>query len=138
MFFTEILVIHGQLFPRELLVEVSESRITELSIFFVCRRQCSYIFWQGIVLPGLFSSEIVSFRENLLKTLSPLFSSNFYFFHQMRALQKLWKMLFISSKMFFSFSRCSIFCISVLPSFSTCRPLIWRMIEILKFMSSVV
>ena len=35
------------------------------------------------------------------------------------ALQKLWKMLFISSKKLFLFSRYSIFCISVLPSFST-------------------
>ena len=45
------------------------------------------------------------------------------------ALQKLWKMLFISSKKLFLFSRYSIFCISVLPSFSTCPPLLWRMIK---------
>ena len=38
--------------------------------------------------------------------------------HQMIALQKLWKMLFISSKKLFSFSRSSIFCISIFPSFS--------------------
>ena len=54
----------------------------------------------------------------------------FLFLHQMIALQKLWKMLFISSKMLFSFLRCSIFCISVLPSFFTCQPLLWRMIKI--------
>ena len=48
----------------------------------------------------------------------------FLYFHQMIALQKLWKMLFISSKKLFSFSRYSIFCISVLPSFSTSRPLV--------------
>ena len=53
----------------------------------------------------------------------------FLFFHQMIAFQKLWKMLFISSKKLFSFSRYSIFCISVLPSFLTCWPLLWRMIE---------
>ena len=32
-------------------------------------------------------------------------------------------------KKLFLFSRYSIFCISVLPSFSTCQPLLWRMIE---------
>ena len=42
------------------------------------------------------------------------------FFHQMIALQKLWKMLFVSSKKLFSFMRYSNFCISVLPSFSPC------------------
>ena len=41
----------------------------------------------------------------------------FLFFHQMIDLQKLWKVLLISSKKLFSFSRYSIFCISVLPSF---------------------
>ena len=45
-------------------------------------------------------------------------------FQQTIALQKLWKMLFISSKKLFLFSKYSIFCISVLPSFSTCRPLL--------------
>ena len=53
----------------------------------------------------------------------------FLFFHLMIALQMLWKMLFISSKELFSFSRYSIFFISVLPSFFTCQPLLWRMIE---------
>ena len=49
---------------------------------------------------------------------------NFLFFRQMIALHKLWKMLFISSKKLFSFSSYSNFCISILPSFSTCRPLL--------------
>ena len=40
-----------------------------------------------------------------------------FIFHQMIALQKLWKM-FISSKKLFSFSRYSNFCISVFPYFS--------------------
>ena len=48
----------------------------------------------------------------------------FLFFHQMIALQKLRKMLFISSKKLFSLLRYSIFCISVLPSLSTCQPLL--------------
>ena len=38
------------------------------------------------------------------------------FFHQMIALQKLWKMLLISPKKLFSFLRYSKFCISILPS----------------------
>ena len=44
------------------------------------------------------------------------FLPNFYFFYQMIALQKLWKMFFISSKKLFSFSRYSNFC-NFLPSF---------------------
>ena len=63
-----------------------------------------------------------------LKLVSTIFIK-FLFFHQMTALQKLRKMLFISSKKLFSFSRYSNFCISILPFFSTCRPLLWRMIE---------
>ena len=43
---------------------------------------------------------------------------------QMRALQKLWKILFISSKKLSSFSRYSNFCISIFPSFSACQPLL--------------
>ena len=43
-----------------------------------------------------------------------------FIFHQMIALQKLWKMLFNLSRKLFSFSRYSVFCISVLPSFFAC------------------
>ena len=64
----------------------------------------------------------------ILKACVPYFDQ-ILFFHQMIALQKLWKMLFSSSKKLFSFSRYSNFFIFVLPSFSTCRPLLWRMIE---------
>ena len=58
-----------------------------------------------------------------LKLVSAIFTK-FLFFHHMIALHKLWQMLFISSKELFWFSRYSVFCISVLPSFSTCRPLL--------------
>ena len=47
-------------------------------------------------------------------------SASFYqifIFNQIIALQKLWKIFFISSKKLFSFSRYSNSCISVLPSF---------------------
>ena len=55
-----------------------------------------------------------------------------FFVHQMIALQKLWKMLFISSKKLFSFSRYSNYCIFVLPSFSPCPPLLrgWSKINL--------
>ena len=43
----------------------------------------------------------------------------FSIFHQMIADKLLWKILFISSKKLFLFSRYSDFCISVLPSFLT-------------------
>ena len=69
-------------------------------------------------------SEISRKQEEMyLKLVSPIFIK-FLFFHQMVALQKLWKMLFISSKKLFSFLRYSIFCISDLASFSTCQPLL--------------
>ena len=45
-------------------------------------------------------------------------------FHQMIALQKLWKIIFISSKKLNSFSRYSNFCIFVFPSFFPCQPLL--------------
>ena len=45
-----------------------------------------------------------------LKFVSAIFIK-FLFFHQMIALQNLWKMFFISSKKLFSFSRYSTFCI---------------------------
>ena len=56
-----------------------------------------------------------------LKLVSAIFYQ-FLFLHQMIALSKLWKMLFIPSRKLFSFSRYSNFCISLLPSFSPCRP----------------
>ena len=45
------------------------------------------------------------------------FLSILYFFYQVIALQKLWKIFFISSKKLFLFLRYSIFCIFVFPSF---------------------
>ena len=63
-----------------------------------------------------------------LKLVSSIFYQIFIS-HQMIALQKLWKMLFISSKKLSSFSRYSNFCISVFPLFSPCQPLLWRLIE---------
>ena len=57
------------------------------------------------------------FAIKLLKVVSTIF----LFFHQMIALQKLWKMLFSQSKKLFSFSRYSNFCILILCSFSLCH-----------------
>ena len=53
-----------------------------------------------------------------LKLVSAIFHQ-FFIFKQMIALQKLWKMFFISSKKLFSFSRYSNFYVSVFPSFSS-------------------
>ena len=55
----------------------------------------------------------------------------FVFFHQMRVLQKLREMLFIPSKKFISFLKYSNFCISVLPSFSPSRALLYDVINCL-------
>ena len=52
----------------------------------------------------------------ILKLVFAIFH-HYFIFNQMIALQKLWKMFFISSKKLFSFSRYSSFCISVFPSF---------------------
>ena len=76
--------------------------------------------------------EIVNFHTRIpdwfsqacsLKLLSTIFYQIFISF-QMIALQRLWKMFFISSKNFFSFSRYSNFYISIFPSFSPCQPLL--------------
>ena len=50
-------------------------------------------------------------------SLCRLFIFQIFIFNQMIALQKLWKMFFISSKMLFLFLRYSNFCISVFPLF---------------------
>ena len=64
---------------------------------------------------------------NVMKISLQFASAIFYqtvILNQMLALQKLWKMFFISSKKLFSFSRYSSFCIFVFPSFSPCQPLL--------------
>ena len=58
-----------------------------------------------------------------LKFVSAIFYQIFIF-HQMIALQKLWKIVFISSKKLFSFERYLNFCIFVFPSFLPCQPLL--------------
>ena len=54
--------------------------------------------------------------DTCLKLVSTIFYQ-IYFFHQMIALQKQWKMFFVSSKKLFSFLRYSDFC-------SPCQPLL--------------
>ena len=63
-----------------------------------------------------------------LKLVSVIFYQIFIF-HQMIALQKLWKIFFISSKKLFLFSRYSNICIFVFPSFFPCQPLLQRLIQ---------
>ena len=58
-----------------------------------------------------------------LKLVSTIFQQIFIY-HQVIALQKHWKMIFISSKKLFSFSRYLFFCVSMFPSFSPCHPLL--------------
>ena len=72
----------------------------------------------------LFSSEVSSYAEKTsLIPVCAIFNQMFIF-HQMLALQKLWKVFFISSKKLFLFSRYSIFCIFVFPPFFPCQPLL--------------
>ena len=72
--------------------------------------------WDG-VYDHLFHGRISA------KLVSAIFCQIFDF-HQMTALQKLWKMFFISSLKLFLLLRYSKFCISVLPSLSPCQPLL--------------
>ena len=50
-----------------------------------------------------------AYEKKILVKANSLFCIKFVFFHQMIALQKLWKIFFISSKQLFSFSRYSNF-----------------------------
>ena len=63
-----------------------------------------------------------------LKLVSAIFSQ-FFIFRQIIALQKLWKVCFISPKKLFSFLRYSDFCIFFFSSFFPCQPLLYRLIE---------
>ena len=61
---------------------------------------------------------------NLLKTCVRYFFYQICIFHQMIALQKLWKTFFISSEKLFSFSRYSVVSKFVVPSLFPCQPLL--------------
>ena len=60
---------------------------------------------------------------------SSKFVTVIFCFYQITALKKLWKMLFISTRKLFSFSRYSIFCISLFPLLSSCLSLLEKMIN---------
>ena len=69
-----------------------------------------------------------------------LVSAIFYFFHQMIALQKLWKIIFISSKNLFLLSRYSFFLYFCTPPFFSLSAIALRDDRrwILKFMTSSI
>ena len=71
----------------------------------------------------LFPGTVHFWHSGNLKLMSAIFCQNFII-HQIIALQKLWKMFFISSKKLFSFLRYLSFCIFIFPSFCPCRPLL--------------
>ena len=75
-----------------------------------------------------FSVNPLKIKVSSLKLVSAIFYQIFIF-HQIIALQKLWKMFFISSKKRFSFSRYSSFSVSVFPSFSPCQPFLQRLVQ---------
>ena len=77
---------------------------------------------EKLYFAAYFKTEAVV-RKCSLKLASAIFYQ-IVIFQQMIALQKLWKMFFISSKKLFSFSRYSSFCIFVFPSFSPCQSLL--------------
>ena len=83
--------------------------------------------WKAVSLKASFelSDEIWSQFFELSSTIC----YQIFFFHQMIALQDLWKLFFISSKKLFLFLRYSNFSISVFPSSSPCQTLLKRLIE---------
>ena len=70
------------------------------------------------------SKGLQTFIKGILKLVSAIFYQSFIF-HQMIALKN-WKMLFVSSKKHFSFSRYSNLCffVFILPSFFPCQQLL--------------
>ena len=87
-----------------------------------------YFASAGVLIEGAFSLWLSSshisqspLRYNFsvkLKACVRYFFLKKIIYHQMIAFQKLWKMVFISSKKLFSFSRYLNFCNSIFPSFS--------------------
>ena len=116
---------------------------------YLCRLLCNFWFLKlfqdssSLLVFVLLYAQDFMWSSNLLNvkgpfvfetvfTLLKLVSDIFYqicTFHQLIALQKTWKMFFISPKKLFPFSRYSNFCISIFPSFSPCQPLPWRLIQ---------
>ena len=127
--FPELMVV----FSKPMLLEIGLISALHQCLFtshIICfiNSECILPNWYRWYCNSPFAPRCVVSRFSSALIVSAIFTK-FLFFHQIIALQKLWKMLFISSKKLFSFSRYSIFCISVLPSFSTCRSLLWRMIK---------
>ena len=71
----------------------------------------STLTWKKIFVRNFPFQRIHSFPLPTPLKLVSAFFIKFLFFHQNIALQKLWKMFFVSSKKLFSFSRYSDFCI---------------------------
>ena len=95
-----------------------------LSFWGLCDKHFSFIRWNWSELSVHISIGQTDYIY--LKLVSGMF---YQIFQQMIALQKLWKMIFISSKKLFSFSRYPNFCIFVFPSFFPYQPLLYRLIQ---------
>ena len=83
----------------------------------------SFSSWEELIKDVPQGSVLAPILFNLYLKLVSAISDEVFIFNQMIALQKLWKMFFISFKKLFSFLRHSSFCIFVFPSFSQCQPL---------------
>ena len=107
--------------------EGSKSRNKQKKITIFCSINSKFLIFLCCLLQWL--SNICRIQFNMpwkfgfpLKLLSAIIYQIFIFY-EMIALEKLWKMLFMSSKKLFLFSKYSNFCVSILPSFSPCWPL---------------
>ena len=101
------------LFKRDTPTQVFSVRLAK---FFGTSSFIEHLWW---LLLSLFKKPY----ENCLKLLSAIYYQ-IVIFHQMIAVQKLWKMFFISSKKLFLLSRYSNFCIFDFPCFFPCQPLL--------------
>ena len=95
-------------------ISFSFPRDTTWAWFSSAKKLCSRICYTLSFFKWHFFSSFFIIFFNLHNHFLKLVSDIFYqilFFHQMKALQKLWKIFFISSKKLFSYLRYSHFCI---------------------------
>ena len=97
----------------ELKKKKKNNSISQFFQIFIFYRYCNYQELDDDITVAHFPDFKYRYSKRYLKLLSAIFYQIFIF-HQLTAIQKLWKMFFITSKKLFSFSRYSNFCRSPL------------------------
>ena len=113
--FLQIIIFHNNFFSHvKNPACLTENQSMQLSSNIVCTHLQDWCN-QSMQLSSKYS--LHTFSKMMLQLVSAIFYQIFVF-HQIIALQKLWKMFFISSNKLFSFLRYSNFCICIFLSFS--------------------